>query len=129
LSYDLPGEISFKELLSACLAASRLIRGSQAAGGQVRPAGKAMLNRDDEPVIRFSTDVGASGRGAFYGCNQMRVARLAHKLTSESRTHWGTSLREMAEQHDKHRPANRNMKHNREMDRSKGARPGSRPAD
>jgi len=45
-------------------------------------ASKTLFNRDDEPVIRLTADVGASGRGTLDGCNQMRVARLGHRETS-----------------------------------------------
>jgi len=62
--------------------ASPLISRAQVGGGRVRAAGKALLNRDDEPVICFAADVGASGRGALNSCNQMRVARLGHRETS-----------------------------------------------
>ena len=52
------------------------------SGGRVWAAGKALLNGDDKPVIGFSADVGASGRGTLYCCNQMRIARLGHSETS-----------------------------------------------
>ena len=62
--------------------ASPLISRAQVGGGRVRAAGKALLNRDDEPVIGFAADVGASGHGTLDGCNQMRVARVGHRETS-----------------------------------------------
>jgi hypothetical protein len=34
-------------------------------------------------VIGFSADIGASGRNALHGCNQVRVARFGHCETSE----------------------------------------------
>jgi hypothetical protein len=118
LSYGLLCEIFFKEFLSTCLAASRLIQRSQASRGRVRAAGKALLNGNDKPVIGFAADVGASGRGAFHGCNQMRVARVAHKVTSRSRTRCGTYVGAMAEQQDKRTPAKRNMDENNETNRA-----------
>jgi hypothetical protein len=83
LSYGLFSEISFKKPLGTCLATSRFISRAQVGGGRVRAAGKALLNRDDEPVICFAADVGASGRSALHGCNQVRVARFGHCETSK----------------------------------------------
>jgi hypothetical protein len=91
-------------------------------------AGKALLNRNDKPVIGLAADVGASGRGAFHGCYQMRVARVAHKVTSGSRTRCGTSFGAMAE-HDRHRPTKRNLDENSEMNRATMARRESRAVD
>jgi hypothetical protein len=129
LSYGLLREISLKKFLSACLAASRFVERAQVRCGRVRPAGKAPLNRGDEPVIRFATDVGASGRGAFNAGNQMRVAQRAHKQTSGSRMHCEKYFGAMAEQHRKHRRAERNMDESREMNRVTLARQEARSVD
>jgi hypothetical protein len=73
--------------LSTCLAASRLIYGAQGGSGRVWPASKTLLNRDDEPMIGLSADIGASGRSALYSGNQMRVAWLDHNDASISKVH------------------------------------------
>jgi hypothetical protein len=66
----LPGEISFKDFLRACLAADGLICRAERRYGQVWSADKAVLiDKRDEPVIGLATDVGASGSGAFNGGN------------------------------------------------------------
>jgi hypothetical protein len=114
LSYGLLGEISLKEFLRACLAACRFIQRTQVSCGRVPPASKAVLNGDDKPVIRFSTNAGASGRGAFHGCNQMRVLRLAHK-TSSSRMGCNQYFGALARKHDKCRCAKRNIEERSEM--------------
>jgi len=83
LSYGLLSEISFKQLLRTCLTTSRFISGTQVGGGRVRAAGKALVSGGDKPVIGFSADIGASGRSALHGCNQVRVARFGHCETSK----------------------------------------------
>lgn len=68
--------------MGAGLTASRFVSGAQVGSGRVWATSKALLSRDDEPVIGFATDIGASGRGALHGCNQMRIAQLGQSETS-----------------------------------------------
>jgi hypothetical protein len=63
--------------------ASPLISRAQVGGGRVRAAGKTLVSGGDKPVIGFAADIGASGRSALHGCNQVRVARLGHCETSK----------------------------------------------
>jgi hypothetical protein len=88
-------QISFQQFLRAGLAASRLVGGPQSGSGQIRAAEKATLaDRGYEPVVGFTADVGASGSRAFYGDDQVRVARFGHRQASDWMTKLGKAMAE-----------------------------------
>jgi hypothetical protein len=80
--FGLSGQISFKKFLSAGLTAGGLVRYAQRGCRQKWAADKTLLlNGGDEPVIGLAADIGASGGRAFYGGDEMRIARLVHAQT------------------------------------------------
>ena len=77
-------QVSLKELLRTGLTAGRLVRRSQADGGQVWTADEALaVRRGDKPVIGLAADIGASRSGALYRDDEMWITRFAHKPTSD----------------------------------------------
>ena len=73
-------QISLKKFLRAGLPAGRFVQRSQTDGGNEGTADKALaLRRDDEPVIGLAADIGASGSGAFYRGDQMRITKFAQE--------------------------------------------------
>lgn len=82
--FGLAGQISFKKFLSAGLAAGGFVREAQGGCGKKWAADEPLLlNGGDKPMIGFTTDIGASGSGAFHCGNQMRIARLVHAQAPE----------------------------------------------
>jgi len=74
---------TFQKFLSASLTTNRLVIVLQVDGGRERAANECPeLNRDQEPVIRFTTNIGTSWTSALYGYDQMWVALCAHWATS-----------------------------------------------
>jgi hypothetical protein len=74
-----------------------------------------MLNRDDEPVIGFTADVGASGCSTLHGCNQMRITRLGHSDTSAGSWDCENNFRiGPAEKSDAHEQSERDIRKDRE---------------
>jgi hypothetical protein len=71
-----PGEEALQELLGTGLTAGRLVSLSQAERWNVWPANEfVLLNGDEKPVIRITTQVRTSGRGAADGHHQMWILR------------------------------------------------------
>jgi hypothetical protein len=79
LWFGLSSQIAFKKFLRAGLTAGGLVCYAQGSGGQKWATDKTLLlNGGDKPVIGLTTDIGASGGRAFYGGDEMRIARLVH---------------------------------------------------
>jgi len=70
---------TFQQLLSAGLAADWLIKAAQRLRRDVRATHKtAVIDGDEEPVVRFTANVGATRAGTLNGGNDMWVAEGVH---------------------------------------------------
>jgi hypothetical protein len=106
--------------LGAGLTASRFVSGAQVGSGRVWATSKALLSRDDEPVIGFATDIGASGRGALHGCNQMRIAQLGQSETSRKISDCKSNFKiEAAKKGDRHECSERDIRAKSEATRDR----------
>lgn len=91
-------QVSLKKFLCAGLTAGRFIWRSEAGGGNEWTADEALaVHGGDEPVIGLATDIGASGSGAFYRGDQMRIAKFAHEPAPDwNATFWNMRLSDVA---------------------------------